>query len=140
MEDLSIKIKIADREYPMKVKLADEERVRMAGKLINEKIKSYREQFGIDDKQDLSAMVAFDCLFDKMAAYENYQLIDQTVFEKVNQLNHLVSQSILQSFTLRPSEPRRQLRGICNPNFFMLTIVIVIVVSILATILLSSSI
>jgi cell division protein ZapA len=95
MEDLSIKIKIADREYPMKVKHADEERVRMAGKLINEKIKSYREQFGIDDKQDLLAMVAFDCLIDKMAADETYQVIDQTVFEKVNQLNHIVSQSIL---------------------------------------------
>ena len=95
MEDLSIKIKIADREYPMKVKLADEERVRMAGKLINEKIKSYREQFGIDDKQDLLAMVAFDCLIDKMAADETYQVIDQTVFEKVNQLNNIVSQSIL---------------------------------------------
>jgi cell division protein ZapA len=95
MEDLSIKIKIADREYPMKVKRSDEERVRMAGKLINEKLKSYREQFGIDDKQDLLAMVAFDCLVDKMAAEENHQVIDQTVFEKVNQLNHLVSQSIL---------------------------------------------
>jgi cell division protein ZapA len=95
MEDLSIKIKIADREYPMKVKLTDEERVRMAGKLINEKIKSYREQFGIDDKQDLLAMVAFDCLIDKMAADETYQVIDQTVFEKVNQLSHIVSQSIL---------------------------------------------
>jgi cell division protein ZapA len=95
MEDLSIKIKIADREYPMKVKLTDEERVRMAGKLINEKIKSYREQFGIDDKQDLLAMVAFDCLIDKMAADETYQVVDQTVFEKVNQLNHIVSQSIL---------------------------------------------
>jgi cell division protein ZapA len=43
MEELSIKIKIADREYPMKVKRSDEERVRMAGKLINEKLKSYRE-------------------------------------------------------------------------------------------------
>ena len=95
MEDLSIKIKIADREYPMKVKLTDEERVRMAGKLINEKIKSYREQFGIDDKQDLLAMVAFYCLIDKMAADETYQVIDQTVFEKVNQLNNIVSQSIL---------------------------------------------
>jgi cell division protein ZapA len=79
----------------MKVKLTDEERVRMAGKLINEKIKSYREQFGIDDKQDLLAMVAFDCLIDKMAADETYQVVDQTVFEKVNQLNHIVSQSIL---------------------------------------------
>ena len=95
MEDLSIKIKIADREYPMKVKLVDEERVRIAGKLINEKIKSYREQFGIDDKQDLLAMVAFDCLIDKMTAEDTYQAIDQTVFEKISQINHLVSQSIL---------------------------------------------
>ncbi|MDQ2658128.1 MAG: cell division protein ZapA [Cyclobacteriaceae bacterium] len=95
MEELSIKIRIADREYPMKVKRTDEERVRTAGRLINEKLKSYREQFGIDDKQDLIAMVAFDCLVDKMAAEETHQVIDQTVFEKVKQLNHLVSQSIL---------------------------------------------
>ena len=95
MEELSIKIKIADREYPMKVKRVDEERVRMAGKLINEKIKSYKEQFGVDDKQDLLAMVAFDCLIDKMATEETHQVIDQTVFEKVDRLNKLVSQSIL---------------------------------------------
>ena len=95
MEELSIKIKIADREYPMKVKRTDEERVRMAGKLINEKVKSYREQYGIDDRQDLLAMVAFDCLIDKMASEETHQVIDQTVFEKVDRLNQLVSQSIL---------------------------------------------
>ena len=95
MEDLSIKIKIAEREYPMKVKRHEEEKVRAAGKIINEKLKYYREQFGIDDKQDLLAMVAFDCLIDKMAAEETSQVIDQTVFEKVNHLNHLVSQSIL---------------------------------------------
>ena len=95
MDELSIKIKIAEREYPMKVKRADEERVRMASKLINEKLKSYKEQFGIDDKQDLLAMVAFDCLVDKMAVEETHQIIDQTVFEKVSHLNQLVSQSIL---------------------------------------------
>ena len=39
MDELSIKIKIADREYPMKVKRNDEERIRAAGKLINEKFK-----------------------------------------------------------------------------------------------------
>ena len=94
MEELSVKIKIADREYPMKVERKREEKVRAAGKLINEKIKHYREQFGIDDKQDLLAMVAFDCLVDKMADEENLQVIDQTVIEKVNHLNHLVSQAL----------------------------------------------
>lgn len=95
MEDLSIKIRIADRDYPMKVKRDDEERVRMASRLINEKIKSYKEQFGIDDKQDLLAMVAFDSLVEKMTSEESHQLTDQAVFEKVNHLNQLVSQSIL---------------------------------------------
>jgi cell division protein ZapA len=95
MEELSIKIKIAEREYPMKVKQSDEERIRTAGKLINEKLRSYREQFGIEDKQDLLAMVAFDCLIDKMASEDTHQEIDQTVFEKVTHLNNLISQSIL---------------------------------------------
>ncbi len=94
MEELSIKIKIADREYPMKVKLKEEERIRAAGKLINEKLKHYRGQFGIDDKQDLLAMVAFDCLVDKMADEENLEVIDQTVVEKMNHLSHLVSQAL----------------------------------------------
>ena len=95
MEELSIKIKIADREYPMKVKRDDEERVRMASRLINEKLKSYRDRFGLEDKQDLLAMVAFDSLVEKMTTEETHQVIDQTVYEKVTHLNHLVSQSIL---------------------------------------------
>jgi cell division protein ZapA len=95
MEELSIKIRIADREYPMKVKREDEERVRMASRLINEKLKSYKDQFGIDDKQDLLAMVAFDSLVEKMTTEETHHVIDQTVLEKVSHLNQLVSQSIL---------------------------------------------
>ncbi len=94
MEDLSIKIKIADREYPMKVKRHEEERVRAAGKLINEKLKYYREQFGIDDKQDLLAMVAFDSLVQKQATEQTHQEIDQAVFEKVNHIQQLVSQGL----------------------------------------------
>jgi len=92
MDELSIRIKIAERKYPMKVKRTAEERMRVAGKPVNEKIKHYREKFGIDDKQDLLAMVAFDCLIEKMADEENQQGIDQTVVDKIQQLNQLVSQ------------------------------------------------
>jgi cell division protein ZapA len=95
MDELSIKIKIADREYPMKVKRNEEERVRAAGKLINEKLKSYREQFGLDDKQDLLAMTAFDSIVEKMAAEESDNGVDQNVVDKINHLNQLVSQAIL---------------------------------------------
>ena len=70
METLSIKIKIGDREYPMKVKVEDEARIRRAGKLINDKLKKYREEFGLDDRQDLLAMVAFDCMVETMELNE----------------------------------------------------------------------
>lgn len=95
MEELSIRIKIADRDYPMKVKATDEEKVRAASQQINDKLKSYRDKFGIDDKQDLLAMVAFDSLVEKMTTEEGHKEVDQNVFNKVNQLNYLVSQSIL---------------------------------------------
>lgn len=95
MEELSIRIKIGDRDYPMKVKAADEEKVRAASQQINDMLKSYRDKFGIDDKQDLLAMVAFDSLVEKMTTEEGHQEVDQNVFNKVNQLNYLVSQSIL---------------------------------------------
>lgn len=92
MDELSIKIKIADREYPMKVKAEDEQRVRTAGKKINERMRVYREQFGIDDKQDLLAMVAFDSLVDKMEIEETKSSTDEGVLQKVSHLNNLISQ------------------------------------------------
>ena len=94
MDNLSIKIRIADRDYPMKVKSDDEEKVRNAGKLINEKLRSYREQFGIDDKRDLLAMVAFDSVVDKLETEKQEKETDDSVIQKINHLNHLVSQSL----------------------------------------------
>ena len=94
MDHLSIKIRLADRDYPMKVKSDDEEKVRNAGKLINEKLRSYREQFGIDDKQDLLAMVAFDSVVDKLETEKQEKEADDSVIQKINHLNHLVSQSL----------------------------------------------
>ena len=86
MDNLSIKIKIADREYPMKVKPEDEEKVRNAGKLITERLRSYREQFGIDDKQDLLAMVAFDSVVDKLEMEKQEKEMDDNVVQKINHL------------------------------------------------------
>lgn len=92
MEELSIKIKIADREYPMKVDAEDEERIRLAGKKINEKIKLYRDQFGIDDKQDLLAMVAFDSLYEKIQSEASSTSSGETAVDKINYLSRLISE------------------------------------------------
>ena len=65
MSELSIKLRIGNREYPMRIKAEDEERIRRAGRILNEKAQTYKERFGIDDQQDLLAMVAFDCQNEK---------------------------------------------------------------------------
>jgi cell division protein ZapA len=64
METLSVKIKISDREYPLKIKSNEEEGIRKTAKLINQKIKDFKDQYGIEDKQDLLAMVLFEVLVD----------------------------------------------------------------------------
>ena len=70
MDSLSIKIKISDREYPLKVKPEDEEGIRKTAKLINEKLKEFKDQYGIVEKQDLLAMV----LFEAMMEFSKYEL------------------------------------------------------------------
>lgn len=94
MAELSIKIRIADREYPMKVDASDEERIRTAGRIINERLKAYKDSFGIDDKQDLLSMVAFDCMVDKLRADEKYSNTDETVIERISHINSLLSQAL----------------------------------------------
>lgn len=94
MAELSIKIKIGNREYPMRVKAEDEERIRRAGKLVNEKIKSYQNQFGIDDGQDLLAMVAFDCLVEKLKREESSEISDDFALREITKLNQLISNSL----------------------------------------------
>lgn len=91
METLSIKIKIGDREYPMKVKAEDEAKIRRAGKLINERIKQYRDEFGLDDRQDLLAMVAFDCMVETMELSEMSSEDSEKVTSTIQQINDSLS-------------------------------------------------
>jgi cell division protein ZapA len=94
MDELSIKIRIADREYPMKVRKDEEERVRSAARSINEKLKAFRDQYGLEDNQDLLAMVSFDSMVQKMLLEEKRHGADQSVVEKIGHLNNLVAQTL----------------------------------------------
>lgn len=94
MDKLSIKVKIADREYPMKVDPADEENIRRAGKLINDRLRLYREKFGIDDKQDLLSMVAFDSTVERLKIEGESHQVDDTIEHKLAKLNQIISEAI----------------------------------------------
>lgn len=94
MTELSIKIKIGNREYPMKVSPEEEANVRAAGKKINEKLRFYQDQFQIDDKLDLLAMVAIDSYIQLLQSSENRQMTDEIAMEHISKLNQLISEAL----------------------------------------------
>tara|TARA_Y100001934_G_C12135959_1_gene670179 strand:+ start:423 stop:713 length:291 start_codon:yes stop_codon:yes gene_type:complete len=56
--ELSIKITVAQRVYPLVVDETEEENIRKAAKLLDGIIKEYEGQYAVKDKQDLLAMAA----------------------------------------------------------------------------------
>ncbi|MDY0199885.1 MAG: cell division protein ZapA [Bacteroidales bacterium] len=61
MEDkFTIRVNVADRYYPLKIDRSDEEKIRKAAKLINEKVAQYKGRYTDRDKdfQDFLAMAA----------------------------------------------------------------------------------
>lgn len=94
METLAIKIKIGDREYPMRVKIEDESKIRQAGKLINEKLRKYKDEFGLDDNQDLLAMVAFDCMVESLETNESNAGDSEHFRTSISNINALLSRAL----------------------------------------------
>ena len=59
MDDkLSIKVNVADRYYPLKIERKDEEKIRKAARLINEKVLQYKQRYLDKDVQDFLAMAS----------------------------------------------------------------------------------
>ena len=52
---LSIKVQIAERFYPLKIKRQDEEKIRKAARLINDKVLKYKQRYTDKDTQDFMA-------------------------------------------------------------------------------------
>lgn len=55
-DKLSIKVQIAERFYPLKIKRQDEEKIRQAARLINDKVLQYKQRYTDKDTQDFMAM------------------------------------------------------------------------------------
>jgi len=53
---LSIKVQIAERFYPLKIKRRDEEKIRQAARMINDKVLQYKQRYTDKDTQDFMAM------------------------------------------------------------------------------------
>ncbi|MGZ4036071.1 MAG: cell division protein ZapA [Bacteroidia bacterium] len=87
MAEVSLKILIAGRTYPLTVKQEDEQAVQYAAKLINEKVKEFEQNYSVRDKQDLLAM----CALNLLAAQQNTPKKSPELEKEINQLDLFVS-------------------------------------------------
>jgi cell division protein ZapA (FtsZ GTPase activity inhibitor) len=65
MSELSIKVTIANRVYPLSVQTEEEEEVRKAANYINERLKVLESGFAVKDKLDLLAMLVLELTIEK---------------------------------------------------------------------------
>jgi len=80
MDDkLSIKVNLAERYYPLKIDRDDEEKIRRAARLINEKVLQYKQKYADKDTQDFLAMAALQFVIKVM---ETEDQVDLTPFEE----------------------------------------------------------
>lgn len=78
-QEISIKVLIGDRQYPLKISSNEEENVRKAAKLVNDRSKFYTENFSVQDKQDAIAMSALEFASENLNAGSGDQSISAEV-------------------------------------------------------------
>lgn len=91
MSELSIKVNIGGRVYPLTVKSEEEENVRKAAKLINDNIKKLEENYAVKDKQDLLAMSALE-FASKMIERSIGTMEDENTFRKIAEMDHRLAE------------------------------------------------
>jgi len=84
-EELSINVTIADRRYPMRIKRNEEEKIRKAVKIINERILQYQQRYSGKDNQDCLAMSALQFVIQIMDTME--QSDSSPIVKQIEEIN-----------------------------------------------------
>ena len=93
-DKLSIKLNIANRIYPMKIDRKSEEFIRNAVKKIENRLKFYKQNYAIKDKQDLLAMCLIEYASKSESENNKNIVVDDGISEKLNQINSLLESNI----------------------------------------------
>lgn len=90
MDELSIKVNIADRFYPLRIKPEQEEPVRKAARLINDKLKNLQQEFAVKDKQDLLSMIALEIATELLALQSSGLIEDKGLSQQLTEIQELL--------------------------------------------------
>ncbi len=88
----SIQISIADRYYPLKIALQDEEKIRAAVKIINEKVDLYRKRFTSRDIQDALSITLLQFVIRLIEAEQREE--SSHIVEEIQNISNLLDEYI----------------------------------------------
>jgi cell division protein ZapA (FtsZ GTPase activity inhibitor) len=90
---LSIKVQIAERFYPLKIKRLDEEKIRQAARLINDKILQYKQRYTDKDSQDFMAMATLQFVINLIDCeqQQNVVSLEEELGSLSNELDELLN-------------------------------------------------
>ena len=84
-EELSINVTIADRRYPMRIRRSEEEKIRKAVKIINERILQYQQRYSGKDNQDCLAMSALQFVIQVIDTMEQSNI--SPIVKQIEEIN-----------------------------------------------------
>jgi len=96
MEDLSIKLNIANRTYPLTIKAEQEEYMRKAAVMITDRMKVYEANYSVKDHQDLLAMCALEFAAKFLEMENKRASIDESVSDQLEEMEKFISQYLSQ--------------------------------------------
>ncbi len=94
MDDkFSIRVNVADRYYPLKIERKDEEKIRRAARMINEKVLQYKQRYTDKDVQDFLAMAALQFVIKVIDSEKNDDIspVFDGVKEIISELNEYIN-------------------------------------------------
>ena len=94
-EELAINITIAGRRYPMRIKRNEEEKIRKAAKIINDRVLQYQQRYTGKDNQDFMAMSALQFVIQYIDLMENTD-IDPAI-KQIEELNDELAKYLLKT-------------------------------------------
>jgi cell division protein ZapA len=89
MSELSIKVSIGGRSYPLKINREEEEKVRKAAVEIDKSIKDLKNNYAVIDMQDLLAMTALQFATDTVTTNNSVEF-DKLSEEIISLKNELL--------------------------------------------------
>jgi len=95
MSEISIKVSIGTRTYPLTVKPEEEDVIRQAAKNINDSIKNLQENYAVKDVQDLLAMTALQLATQQLVKKtETVPENSEVLKSEMEEINRMIEQAM----------------------------------------------